>query len=541
VAGAYGSRTHPPAGNADAAILKTETTTGPHPPPPGLYRSRVRARHYLIGIFVGALVLRLVGISYGLPEIYTSDNETAFIWPAMQINRSGSLHPSFFGHPASTVIYAFALLVQLLFRAQQLFGVYPTFADFDRAFQVDPTAVFLLARGFTAVLGAVVVLATYLIAGRLFGRRAALVAALLTAVAPYQHHWSQLARTDIPVTLFGLLTTWAALALLRDGRARWYAAAGAFAGLAVATKFPAALAVAAPVLAHLLRWRRGRVGLLQPRAALIGLGWLAAFLGSSPYLLLDSPRALRDIASELEPGHLGADRLPGIWNYLWYAYEALPSAAGWPTYLLGLAGLLLTLRRPTAEQVVFAAFPALYLLVVTSGTLRWAHWAIPAVPYLAGWAGWALTRLPVRRGGLATAAALVALWPLGVVLAHDYRALLVDTRTEASAWYRANLPAGARVAFEHYAGRAPEGVLADVPGLLGNRPLEHWRDAGYQYLVFSDWMYGRVYAEPEKFAREVALYDDLFSRGERLLDLDPCVLSCWLGRRGPTIRVLRIA
>jgi hypothetical protein len=80
-----------------------------------------------------------------------------------------------------------------------------------------------------------------------------------------------------------------------------------------------------------------------------------------------------------------------------------------------------------------------------------------------------------------------------------------------------------------------------VPGLLGNRPLEHWRDAGYQYLVFSDWMYGRVYAEPEKFAREVALYDDLFSRGERLLDLDPCVLSCWLGRRGPTIRVLRIA
>ncbi|HEV8634333.1 MAG TPA: glycosyltransferase family 39 protein [Chloroflexota bacterium] len=503
-----------------------------------------RARHYLAGIALLALALRLIGIAYGLPEIYTSDNETSFVWPAITINRTGSLHPSFFGHPGSTVIYAFAFLIQLLFRAQQWLGFDPSFAAFEQRFWADPTDVFLLVRAFTAALGTLVVLVTYLVARPLVGRRAALVGALLVAVAPHQHQWSQLARTDIPATLFALLTTWAALQLLQTGRARWYAAAGAFAGLALATKYPAVIALIAPAAAHLARWRLGRAGLADRRVLLTGLAWLVAFLGSSPYLILDRWGALRDLTAEFELGHLGADRLPGVGNDLWYLYSALPAAAGWPTYLLGLVGLVLASRRDRPRQLVFAAFPAVYLAVVTSGTTRWAHWTLPVVPYLAAWAGLALTwlvgRLGLRRTALVGAAVLVAAWPLGIGLAHDYRALLTDTRTEAAGWYAAHLPPGARVAFELYAGRAPPTVRADTPGLIGNRPLAAWRDDGYDYLVFSDWMYGRVYAEPEKFGPEIALYEEMFAGGRLLAEFDPCVLDCWLGRRGPTIRVVQI-
>src|SRR5262245_25051604 len=124
----------------------------------------LRARHYLVGIALLGLTLRLIGIDRGLPQIYTSDNETAFIWPAIAINRTGSLDPGFFGHPGSTVIYSFALLVQLLFRAQQALGLYPGFAEFERHFWADPSDVFLLLRVFTAALGALVAPLTYLVA-----------------------------------------------------------------------------------------------------------------------------------------------------------------------------------------------------------------------------------------------------------------------------------------------------------------------------------------------------------------------------------------
>ncbi|MBI3967213.1 MAG: glycosyltransferase family 39 protein [Chloroflexi bacterium] len=509
------------------------------------------AHRWPVAIFLFALAIRLVGIGYGLPYVYTADNETSFVWPAAQMNKEGRLHPLFFGHPGSTVIYPFALLIRLLFWWQLATGRYPSYEEFDRAFWADPTDVFLLLRSYTAILGAVSVALTYLVARGVFGDRAALAGAALTAVAPLQHEYSRMARTDIPTTIFGLLTTWAGLRLYQTGAHRWYLAAGAAAGLAAASKFPGGSALAVLAVAHLLAWWTGRTRLVGLGPVLGGLGFLAGFFGSSPYLLLDYPTALKDIAAELETSHLGADRLPGLWNYLWYFYGGFPTALSWPVWIVALPAALGALRRDTARRLVFAAFPAAYLLLVTSGTLRWAHWVIPAIPYVAVWAGWGLATaaawlacrrnwLPSARYAFGAGLAVVAVWPTFQVVAADYRSLLPDTRTLATNWYAEHLPKGAKVAFEHYAGKPPEGIQLDLRGLLGNKPLAAYRSEHYEYLVVSEYMYGRVYAEPQKFAREVSIYDELFRETELMQEFDPRVLGGWLGKRGPTIRVLRV-
>lgn len=417
---------------------------------------------------------------------------------------------------------------------------------------VDPTAVYTVVRVWTALLGTAVVALLFLVARRVFGERAALAGAALTAVAPFQHEWSRVARTDIPTTLFALAATWCALRLLEDGRARWYLGAAAAAALASASKYPGGIALLAPALAHLFRWRAGRGPLLAPKVLLLPLGFLVAFLASSPYILLDRAGVVRDIGGEWESGHLGADRMPGVWNALWYLYAALPTALGWPTWLVALPSGLLSLRRQTTARLVFAAFPVAYLVVMIEGPLRWATWTIPCLPFIAAWAGWGIDRAASRlaasrpraalaRPAFALGVAIVALWPTGVVIARDYRSLLIDTRTEATYWYPHGIPKGAKVAFEFYAGQPPPGIRLHRRGLLGNKPLDEYRAEGYEYLVFSDWMYGRVYAEPKRFPREVAIYEDMWRRGELVREFDPRVLNGWLGRRGPTIRVLRIS
>ena len=47
-----------------------------------------------------------------------------------------------------------------------------------------------------------------------------------------------------------------------------------------------------------------------------------------------------------------------------------------------------------------------------------------------------------------------------------------------------------------------------------DRAPEWYIEEGFDYLVFSDYVFGRFYAEPDKYAAEIAQYDAFFDRFE---------------------------
>src|SRR4051794_22255326 len=280
-------------------------------------RPRVRVREglgwpaALAGLFLGSLILRLVGISTGLPYVYNADENSHFVPRAVGMF-GHSLNPDYFVNPP-----AYTYLVHALFTLR--WGTNP--ATVGGAYAADPTAAFEIARAASATLGALAVVLTAIAAARLFDdRRVGIVAGALLGVAFLPVHYGHFALNDAPTLAPVALALVGVAGIYRTGRTREYLLAGAALGVAVATKYTAgivlftvvAAAFASPV-AH------ARVRNLVYAVALMG----AAFLAANPYALLDRHafwddgiRKQTETAAGEQGGKLGLANTSGWWYYL---------------------------------------------------------------------------------------------------------------------------------------------------------------------------------------------------------------------------------
>jgi xanthosine utilization system XapX-like protein len=109
--------------------------------------------------------------------------------------------------------------------------------------------------------------------------------------------------------------------------------------------------------------------------------------------------------------------------------------------------------------------------------------------------------------------------PVTRTLKNNIQLTTVDSREAARIWITDRLPSGARIAIESYAPFAdPEHF--SVQGFLriiDNSP--NWYiDNGFEYLVFSQGMFGRFYREPDRYSSEVSQYNNFFNQF-RLLEV----------------------
>jgi hypothetical protein len=105
-------------------------------------------------------------------------------------------------------------------------------------------------------------------------------------------------------------------------------------------------------------------------------------------------------------------------------------------------------------------------------------------------------------------------------------------------WLVANLPEGAGVAIERYSApleRTSFRVFEIVTA--ASHSLDDLRNAGVEYLLTSSFMSGRYYAEPERYAREIAFYDETLPQEATLLHtIEPTGFE-----GGPVVRIYDIA
>lgn len=407
------------------------------------------ARVLLGLILVAGLALRVWHNGYGLPYVYNVDEGSHFTAKAIGIFRDAN--PGYFQNPSG---YTYLIHAMLRFKYGELWP----FGDFEPLidqYREDPSAVYDAARTLVAVICLFGVAGVFYVARRLWGAREAVVSAALLAFAFLSVVYSRIAVTDVGTLLPVALAVYGGIRAHETGERRWYALAGAAAGLAVGFKYTAGLVVLPVALAGLLWLRR------DVRAALAGLGIAAgcaalAFFVTTPFFFLDFDTARRQIEAQAETAgdfaKLGQAQDSGFLYYL----DSLTWGLGWAAALAALAGLVLELRRDRARALLLAVFPVALFLYLAVQSRYFGRWLLPVYPVLAMLASVAIVRASELVRGrprlqLAVLGALVA-GALAQPLAADVRTgqLLgrTDTRALAREYLRINYPRRLRAIVE---------------------------------------------------------------------------------------------
>jgi hypothetical protein len=422
-----------------------------------------------------ALGLRVYGLNYGLPDVHNPD-EIPILNRALAFAK-GDLDPKNFLYPT---LYFYVLFAWegLFFIAGRLAGLYGSVSAFEREFFVDPSHLVLAGRALTATFGVLSVAAVYQFGARLYDRATGLGAALLLAVAPFAVRDAHYIKHDVPVTLFVVLTEIAVARLVVEPsaaarRSSWLWA-GAMSGLALSTHyyaFPVVISIAAAACidgARTARWRTSARML-----AWAGAGSVAAFLATTPFLLIDFKIAIRDMVAvrqiDMDRAVAGAGAFTSLGAYL---RMLATDAIGWPVWLGAGVGFIVALVADWRRGVVLLCFPLVFFAFLAN-TVPMSRYVNPMLPSLAvaaafalktasdlvfgrgaelrapkrlvALAGWHATIFPAGNAGFTVLIALAAIPGIVGSLRADRFYLQADTRTLAREFIERSAPSGSTV------------------------------------------------------------------------------------------------
>jgi hypothetical protein len=465
-------------------------------------------RAVLALILVAGFALRVWNIDYGLPFVYSIDEGSHFTSRAVEMFWH-DLDPGYYQNPSAYTYLVYGLLRAMYGPLGFVFDL--PFGNVTEQFDKNPTEIWIAARVLTAALCMAGVAATYWAARRLWGPRAGVAAAALLAFAFLPVAYSRVAVTDVGALIGVALSLGFAVRAYESGRLRDLALAGAAAGLAVAFKYTAGLALLPVAIAALALLRR------DARRALGGLALgcvLAAvvFVALNPYLFgsLDAWWTdLRDQAEVAADQPKPGQESGGVSYYL----DSLTWGLGWAAAFAALAGAVLELRRDLVRGLMLIAVPLALFVYLSAQSRYFGRWLLPAYPALAMLGAAALTqaadliakriaraprplaaeRRSSRRGRARTAGvALAVLTGLVLIqpLAADVRSAQVlgrdDTRQQARDWIEEHYPPELRASVEptvpgRWFRSNPEG---DPPSWLTRCPKKDgWTEPGWSYVA----------------------------------------------------------
>ncbi len=89
--------------------------------------------------------------------------------------------------------------------------------------------------------------------------------------------------------------------------------------------------------------------------------------------------------------------------------------------------------------------------------------------------------------------------------------MVIDSRETARIWIRDNLPHTSKIAIESYSLfiNPAQFSVESFHKLIDHDP--NWYvEQGFDYLIFSEGMYGRYYQDPEQYSHQIGAYNALF-------------------------------
>ena len=426
----------------------------------------------LAAVFLLALVPRFIGLSWGFPYQFHPD-ESSPVYQAVQAGQ-GRLNPSNFYKPTLWP-YSLTACYGLYFLLGRAFGAFSSLAHFQFLYIVETWRFWWIARALAASLSALTVCLIFC-AGKALGRPwAGLLGAGLLAISVRHVAQSHIATADAAVTFLCTASLFSAIAMIRRGRDRDALFTGLLLGLAVATKYNAAVFIPCIVFAHAARVRQeGKPlrAIFDRRAGIAAAAAAAAFLVACPWVVLDARTFFADALANVRFARTGwyggATRGYG---WLYYINNTLARGEGWPVVLAWIAGATAVFVRRRPCEMLVAVWGVLYFAVVGSAQLvahRYLMPALPAIFLAAAFSAEDVARwLAARRGSLRIGHAGVVVLILLLVITPGANTLLFlrlykdkDFRSAAAGELEGVIPPEARVLSDYWCFSAP---LADMP------------------------------------------------------------------------------
>ncbi len=490
-----------------------------------IYARVQRLNWLLIAIMLVGLGLRLWGIDFGLPYTYAAD-EPSRMGVSLAMLKTGDLNPHWLGYP-HLAFYLNTIAYFLYFLVGRIAGIFATPADIPYpeviTIGVGKLAMpseFLVGRSLTALMSVGAVMLVYLIGRQLSNQKTvAFLAALLFAISPAAVANSKFISLDAYGVFFLLLAFYWINCLLDDPTPRRYILAGIGVGLAVSGKYNVGVIILALFVAHGLNF--GIAGFWRKGIYLALLAGGLAFAVVNPFSVLDPGGFLYGLtlASGSQSQYSGIRESGFLWYglYLWNVEGLVVIPAS-----IQAIRILVTRSKP---GWVLLSFPVAYFILVSMFSVHNDRTILPIIPFLdllaslfvANLYEWLIHAglLPRRvlQAGVIALSALLIFPPLQTTIAANIRLTQVDSRETARRWIDSILPPGTRIAVEGYSTYVDihRFEVQGTDTIISHSP-DWYVNNGFEYLVTSQGIYGRFFADPQSYAGSVQTYEQFFSR-----------------------------
>jgi len=480
-----------------------------------------RYGNFLRLVLLIALILRLLGVGWGLPLVYHPD-EPAYVATVLQMLKTGDFNPHRFDYP-SLFFYLLIPFAILVFIRGVINGAFEEIGDMIAACMLTTgtgtTSVpllYLLGRLEMVVCGLITVYLVYRLGSEILDPAGGFWAALFLGISPIHIMASYWYRPDALVTMFVVASAYSATRIYIRGSWDAYVTAGFLAGLAASSQYNGLVVITSLWIAHFLR--RGALTDIRPWLGTLAMA--VGFLIGTPFALLDMPNWLNGLAGQLRHyyvlGHAGAEANGVTTQILWYLRKL--SANTGMMLLLALLGIAISFSRRYRAMSIVNGFLVVYFIAIIRPKVHTIMALTPIAPFISLLAAYGF--LAIRRckilwnGGYRRAINIFALllalsvWPQTLLTLHMFTRS--EVRTMAQEWIQRNLPADARIVAEGY---TP--ILTDrfdviyVNRLIDYSP-EWYIENHFDYLVASSATYGRYYVNADKYFKEVIEYNKIF-------------------------------
>jgi len=422
----------------------------------------------LVIILFAALVLRLIGLNYGLPYFFVGD-EQVLVNGALKMAEIRTLFPVFYPEefrplyypPLLPYIYLIFLSPILLIR--YFIGDFANIIEFKNFLILNPGFVWSAARILNIFFALGSLFVTYLIAKKIFNEKVGLIAVLFLSLSFFHLQLSHFTRHWIPAVFFTHLIILEAFYLFYKPKRKYYIWSGILTGLAFGASYIAAFGAWFVILGHFLS--TGIVGgqgrNLKDKLKDLNL-WIFLLISaalSSVFIILHPQEFFSIIIGE--DGTVGAVKsITGLLTSFVYYFKILiyQEPAILIFSLLGFVALAFASKKLFSMFLSFCATYIFALYFLFHDEPRYVFFLLPILSLAAAYGLNALLekmKAVINEGAwrrYAFAAVLLLIFLFPVLVSIKYTTLMTqkDTRIMAKQWIEEHIQERSKIAARLY-------------------------------------------------------------------------------------------